>query len=217
MARQNSSHTHLDKLDAYDADKKGINTIIETPKGGRIKYKYDTATGLFKVSKFLPMGAVFPYDFGFVPGTLGEDGDPLDMLVLMDEPAITGSLVVARLIGVIEAEQTEAGKTERNDRIIAVSAISHIYNEVNAISDLSENILNEIEHFFISYNQLSNREFKPLGQFGPQRAQQLITRGIALFNKKTSGIKPASKNQTSKTTGKKAGQKSSKKKSSKKK
>src|SRR5687768_1900762 len=117
-------------LSTYDEDSGTINVIIETPKGSRNKYEYDEKFGLFVLNEVLPAGASFPFDFGFVPSTKGEDGDPLDVLVLMDEAAYPGVLVPARLIGVIEAEQTEGGKTERNDRLIAVAENSHTHREV---------------------------------------------------------------------------------------
>ena len=111
-----------------------LHVIIETPKGSRNKFKYDEAHGLFKLGGVLPAGAVFPFDFGFVPTTLGGDGDPLDVLLLMDEPAFAGCLVAARLIGVIEAAQTEEdGTTERNDRLIAVAAESRNHREVHRL------------------------------------------------------------------------------------
>ena len=93
------------------------NIVIEVPKGSRNKYVYDDALGLFRLKKILPAGAVFPFDFGFIPSTIGGDGDPLDVLVLMDEPAFPGCLVPARIVGVIEADQTERdGTIHRNDR-----------------------------------------------------------------------------------------------------
>ncbi len=104
------------RLAAFVESSHDLNVIIETPKGSRNKFKYDEEFGLFRLSGLLPVGAVFPFDFGFVPSTAGEDGDPLDVLLLMDEPAFAGCLVTSRLIGVIEAEQTEEGKAERNDR-----------------------------------------------------------------------------------------------------
>src|SRR5215212_9852523 len=107
-------------LQAFDPDSGDLNVIIETPKGQRNKFKYDEKSGLYKLGGVLPAGAVFPFDFGFAPSTLGGDGDPLDVLLLMDEPAFAGCLVPARLVGVIEAEQTEKGNTARNDRLIAV-------------------------------------------------------------------------------------------------
>ena len=122
----------------------------------------------------LPQGALFPFDFGSIPGTVGEDGDPLDALVLMDEPAFCGCLIESRLVGVIEAEQSEDGKTERNDRLIAVAAKSPTHAEVKSLSDLSPTLIKEIEHFFISYNQERGKKFRPIGRFGPKRAEQLV-------------------------------------------
>src|SRR6185295_6553872 len=106
MAHKNDKDTYM-TLTAFDSDSKLLNAIIETPKGSRNKFSYDQKHGLFVLGGVLPLGAVFPFDFGYIPGTLGGDSDPLDVLVLMDEPAFTGCLVPARLIGVIEANQTE--------------------------------------------------------------------------------------------------------------
>ncbi|HZH34710.1 MAG TPA: inorganic diphosphatase, partial [Pyrinomonadaceae bacterium] len=129
-----------------------LNVIIETPKGSRNKYTFDEKLGLFKLGGVLPLGANFPFDFGFIPSTTGGDNDPLDVLLLMDEPAFAGCLVESRLLGVIEAEQTEDGKTERNDRLIAVAENSRNHKNVRSLEDLNENAIGEIEHFFISYN-----------------------------------------------------------------
>lgn len=99
-----------------------VNVIIETPQGSRNKYKYDEKQKLFALSRVEPSGHVFPFDFGFVPGTAAGDGDPIDVLVITECPTFTGCLIRARLIGVIEAEQTSNGNTERDDRLIAVAA-----------------------------------------------------------------------------------------------
>lgn len=151
-----------------------LHVIIETPKGCRNKYAYDPERQTFVLKAVLPNGAVFPFDFGSIPGTKGEDGDPLDILVLMDEPAFTGCLVEARLIGVIEATQTEKKKKERNDRLIAVAAESHTHGHIRKMSDLNSTLLEEIEHFFISYNDSRGKKFKPIGRYGPKRARRLI-------------------------------------------
>src|SRR4030095_15796357 len=111
-------------LGPFDKESGYINAIIDTPKGSRNKFKFDERLGLFKLGGTLPLGAVFPFDFCYVPSTKGGDGDSLGVLILMREPAFTGCLVVAKLIGVLEANQTEAGVTTRNDRLIAVSADS---------------------------------------------------------------------------------------------
>ena len=122
----------------------------------------------------LAKGLRFPFDFGSIPGTVADDGDPLDALVLMDEPAFTGCLVETRLIGVIEAEQTKDGKKERNDRLVAVAAESPTHGKIESINDLDETLVKEIEHFFVFYNRERGKEFKPLGRFGPKRATRLV-------------------------------------------
>ena len=162
------------QLPAFDPGSGTLNAVIETPKGHRNKYKYDEKRGLFLLGGVLPAGAVFPFDFGFVPATEGGDGDPLDVLVLMDEPAFVGCLVPANLIGVIEAEQTEDGKTERNDRLIAVAANCRSHREISSLDQIDENLMREIEHFFVSYNEVKGKEFKPLGRFGPDRARKSV-------------------------------------------
>ncbi|GAC1446370.1 MAG: hypothetical protein NVSMB56_04410 [Pyrinomonadaceae bacterium] len=91
-----SAINNLETLPAFAPDSDDLHTIIETPKNCRNKYTYNAELNLFDLRKVLPAGAVFPFDFGFVPSTLGEDGDPLDVLVLMDEPAFPGCLVKAR-------------------------------------------------------------------------------------------------------------------------
>jgi inorganic pyrophosphatase len=183
-AKKSSGHRGFD-LDAYDKDSDDLNVIIETPKGSRNKFSYDEQYGLFKLGGVLPAGAVFPFDFGFVPSTLGGDGDPLDVLVLMDEPAFAGCLVHARLIGVIKAEQTERdGQQTRNDRLIAVAAKSRNHRDVLSLDALNEQMIDEIEHFFVSYNQIKGKEFKPLGRFGPEHAASIVKEGIKRFRQK---------------------------------
>ena len=92
----------------------------------------------------------------------------------MDEPAFTGCLVSSRLLGVIEAEQTEDGETSRNDRLIAVVSNSPTNDDLKSITDLNPKLLDEIEHFFVSYNKAKGKKFKPLGRYGPERARKLV-------------------------------------------
>src|SRR5215208_1691913 len=137
-------------LRAYADEGGELHVIIETPKGSRNKFNYDEGHGLFKLGGVLPAGAVFPFDFGFIPSTLGGDGDPLDVLLLMDEPAFPGCLVAARLIGVIEAKQTERNsEIKRNNRLIAMAAESRNHKGLTSLSGLDKNLLDEIENFFI--------------------------------------------------------------------
>src|ERR1700689_5221552 len=108
----------------FDPDKATCRAIIETPKGFRNKFDYDPESNLFLLAGLLPEGMMFPFDFGFIPSTRGQDGDPLDIMVLMDAPAHVGCLLQIRIIGIIEAKQAQGGKTERNDRLLGVSVHS---------------------------------------------------------------------------------------------
>jgi inorganic pyrophosphatase len=176
-------------LAAFDKESGHLNAIIDTPKGSRNKFKYDEQLGLFKLSGMLPVGSVFPFDFGYIPSTRGEDGDALDILLLMDEPAFTGCLVPAKLIGVVEAEQTEEQKTMRNDRLIAVAADSRNHSHVRFLGDLNSNLLHEIERFFISYNETKGKRFEVLNRLGPERAQELVVAGMKKFRRTGRGKK----------------------------
>src|SRR5207253_805858 len=107
------------------------NVIIETPRGSANKYVYDPQSGFFKLGKVLPAGTVFPLDFGFIPGTKGGDGDPLDVFLLMEFKTYPGCLVECKLLGVIENTQQEKGKkAERNDRLLAVPKESHYHDTI---------------------------------------------------------------------------------------
>jgi len=146
----------------FTKDEKLIQIVIETPKGSRNKYVYDPENEYFELKKTLPFGTVFPFDFGFVPGTLAEDGDPLDVLVLMDYPTFPGCVLKCRCLGVILAEQTEKRKKYRNDRILCVSEESLLYSHFKTIKDLPPDMLNEIIEFFTHYNEMAEKKFKLL-------------------------------------------------------
>jgi inorganic pyrophosphatase len=155
--------------------KNTVDIVIETPKGCRNKYAYDEELKKFRLKKILPVGAVFPFDFGFIPGTKGEDGDPLDVLVIMDEPAYPGCVIECRILGALKAIQTEKNKEkEENDRLIAISTVSTSYSEVQSLKDINENILSQIEEFFISYNKQAGKKFEPHGWTKVKEAMQLI-------------------------------------------
>jgi inorganic pyrophosphatase len=171
--------TQLSAFAKNGADKDVINAVIETPGGSRNKFKYDEKLGFFSLSGVLPEGMVFPHAFGFVPSTEADDGDPEDVLILMDEPTFSGCVVPSRLIGVMEAEQTETnGKSERNDRLIAVAAGSRDYSEVRDLDDLNKNLLKEIERFFINYNKERGKRFRVLQMRGPRQALKLLKKSL---------------------------------------
>ncbi len=158
-----------------------MNVVVETPGGSRNKFRYDEETGLFRLHKILPMGSAFPFDFGFVPGTRADDGDPLDVLVLGDEPTFTGCHVTVRAIGVLEARQTERGKTIRNDRLLGVPEGKKIRPHARSIRDLPGSLLDQIEHFFVAYNRYEGRDFRILRRSGPRTARTLLSRARRKF------------------------------------
>src|SRR6202030_2361459 len=127
MAKKNSKSlidpTRLEPVRKKDGL---LQVIVETPKGSRNKFSFDPEQEIFALKKVLPAGMVFPYDFGFLPKTIAPDGDPIDVLLLMDEPAFPGIAVRARLIGIIEGEQMDGKKRIRNDRLVAVAEANHM-------------------------------------------------------------------------------------------
>jgi inorganic pyrophosphatase len=176
--------TAIDRIDPFAENKDDVHVVIDTPRGSRNKLKWDKKLGVLKLSHVLTAGAVFPFDFGFVPGTHGPDGDAVDVLVLSDEPLFPLCLVQARLIGVIEAEQTQEGKTFRNDRMVAVAVGSRLYAKVNELDDLPPTLMDEIEQFFINYNTMRGRVFKPMARAGAAEGMKLVKRSIAKVAKK---------------------------------
>src|ERR1043166_9085900 len=119
------------RLKPFDAEEKQLlRVVIETPKGSRNKFAFNPDERVFRLRKVLPAGMSFPYDFGFVPSTLADDGDPVDVLVLMDEPAFPGCLLKCRVIGIIQGEQQNKKKVERNDRVVAIEQENHSFADI---------------------------------------------------------------------------------------
>jgi inorganic pyrophosphatase len=177
------------------------HVVIETSRGSRNKMAYDDELGAFRLKKVLPEGMTFPYDFGFVPSTLAEDGDPLDALVLMDEPGTMGCVIDCRVIGVILGQQVKEKKKCRNDRLIVVAVPSHTHADLRRLSDLNATMLDELEKFFINYHAEDDEKFRVLGCEGPSKARKLLGVAAKRWRKKE-------KHETQKRTkhGKKIGQ-----------
>ncbi len=166
-----SDPTQLKPVDKKDCM---LQVVIETPKGSRNKYAFDPDQEIFALKKVLPAGMAFPYDFGFLPRTIAGDGDPIDVLVLMDEPAFPGCLLRARLIGVIEGEQNDDGKKVRNDRLIAIAEANHMYAHIRKVTDLPRQFLRELETFFVNYHNLEGKRYELIGCKGKDEAMRLI-------------------------------------------
>jgi inorganic pyrophosphatase len=164
----------LDRLPSRDG--KRLNVIVETPRGSRNKFTYEPELATFRLGKQLPAGAVFPFDFGFIPSTRAGDGDPLDALVLLDAPTFPGCLVRARLLGVILGRQTgRSGRTVDNPRLIAVATKSNEFGSIRTLKDLPTPLVDEIVHFFVSYNAASGKSFEPSGRHGRRMAKAVLT------------------------------------------
>jgi inorganic pyrophosphatase len=162
------------RLKPFDEGKELLRVVIETPKGSRNKFAFNSKQQIFELKKVLPAGMEFPYDFGFVPSTLAQDGDPVDVLVLMDEPAFPGCVLLGRPVGVIEGEQQEQKHKERNDRIIVVEQDAHRFTSIGTVDDLGKQFCEELEEFFVNYHRLSHQKYKVLGMAGPARARKLV-------------------------------------------
>lgn len=154
-----------------------VEVVIETPKGSCQKYDYVPNTPFFKMKKILPSGMVFPYDFGFIPKTKGDDGDPLDVIIISEFQSFPGVIIKCRIIGAIKAEQSEeknSKKMIRNDRFLAIPKCSNIFQNVKKMQDLPKQITDQLEEFFVDYNRLEGKKFKALDKIGPGEAHQLI-------------------------------------------
>jgi inorganic pyrophosphatase len=157
--------------------------VIEASQGTRHKLKYTPEWNAFVLNGVLPVGLAFPYDFGFLPSTLGDDGDPLDVLVLADESLPPGSVVPCRIVGVIEAEQHDEDEPDakRNDRLVAVAVKSHRHGDCRTLKDLPANVLDEIEQFFVAFNASKGGTFRPLARRGVATATKLVAGGERRF------------------------------------
>jgi len=176
IARYSRTGTVL--ASAHVVNRRVISVVIETPRGSRNKYAFDRDTNAFTLKKVLPAGMAFPFDFGFIPSTMADDGDPVDVLVLMDEPAFAGCRLQCRPIGIIEGQQREGKKKIRNDRIVAVQEDNHSYSNITDIHDLGDAFVRELAEFFVNYHALEGSEFKVLGIKGPKEAQRRIRDAI---------------------------------------
>ena len=163
----------LSRLPTTDPNTGDLLAVIETPKDSPNKYDYDDTCAAFRLAEVMPKGSYFPYDFGFIPSTVGDDGDPLDVLVFMDDSAPVGCVLTIRLIGAIEAKQQEKGAGwERNDRLLAVATHAHTHAHIEELDDLRPHLLDEIEA--ITRGGLHHREDDRAVSFHHARAAKSI-------------------------------------------
>lgn len=167
----------LDRLDPFNRD--DVMVVVETPRGSSNKYAYSPIYNTFELSFVLPLGTTFPYDFGFIPSTKAEDGDPLDVLLLLDQSVIPGCVVRSRVIGALKAKQRKAGASWlRNDRLLAVATHAHTHAHITSLKHLRPGMINEIEAFFKLYNSLHGKDFRVIGRVGARKARKLLKRAL---------------------------------------
>ncbi|MGR3542376.1 MAG: inorganic diphosphatase [Hasllibacter sp.] len=155
-----------------------VNVLIETPMHSRSKLDLDHGSGLLKWSLELPRGMTFPFSFGFVPGTLAEDGDPLDIVLLMGSPVPALTLVEARLIGVLKVRQEEGGEMVRNDRVVAVAPLSRTYGDIEELEEGRDGLAWDLETFFDAYNRMIGRAYEAAGRGTAADARKLLDEAI---------------------------------------
>jgi len=164
-------------------DEGDVYVVVETPRGSQAKIDYDPDLRAFTLSKSLLTGLTYPHDWGFVPSTKADDGDPIDIMVLHDAATFPGIVLNCRVIGVVEIEQKSKGKTERNDRLFAVPRNSHSEQALNDVRELSKPIQEELEKFFKATDELEDKTLNFLGWKGPKAAVAAIKQSAKSFKK----------------------------------
>lgn len=154
-----------------------VNAVIEIPKESVNKYEYDKELKVFRLDRTLFSPVHYPGDYGFIPCTLGMDGDPLDVLVLVEAPSFPGCLMEVRPIGVLR--MLDQGKGD--EKILAVAASDPLYREVSDIGQVFEHTLREIEHFFSVYKALEGKKTEIAGWDGVEPARKIISEGEKRF------------------------------------
>ena len=157
-----------------------INVIIEIPKGSKNKYEIDKATGLIALDRALHTAQDYPFDYGFMPQSLWDDGDALDVVLLTTYPLFPGVLVSARPIAIMH--MTDSG--EGDDKVIAVPVHDPRWEEVRDLSDINKHTLKELEHFFMTYKKIQGKEVGVTGFSGTDKAYAAVHKGITLYKNK---------------------------------
>jgi inorganic pyrophosphatase len=155
-----------------------VNVIIEIPRGSRNKYELDKATGLFRFDRLLYSAVYYPGDYGFIPRTLADDDDPLDVLVMVTVPTFPGCLVVVRPIGVFEMSDEKGG----DEKILAVPVRDPLYDDYQGLADAPKHFLREVEHFFAIYKELEGVRTNIIGWRDGEAARTIIRSAVSRYN-----------------------------------
>jgi inorganic pyrophosphatase len=165
-----------------------VRVVVEIPKGSSNKFEYDKELGAFRLDRVLYSPVHYPGDYGFIPGTLASDGDPLDVLTLVEEPTFTGCIVEVRPIGVLNM----VDQKQNDQKIIAVLNRDPLYSQVHALDQIFSHLRRAIEHFFNIYKELEGRETSTLGWGDPIEARRIISESRKAYLARQNRVKPVS-------------------------
>jgi inorganic pyrophosphatase len=154
-----------------------VNMIVEIPKGCRSKFELDKETGLIKLDRYLYSSSVYPGDYGFIPQTLAADGDPLDILVMVNEPTFSGCLIEARVVGMFRMKDKGAD----DFKVLGVPTADPLFGHVKRLEDVPPHFLREVEHFFGTYKQLEGEHTESLGWIGAEESTQEVRDSVDRF------------------------------------
>jgi inorganic pyrophosphatase len=171
----------LNDVPAFGPDD-SVHVIVESTRGSNLKLKYQPEFAVFTLSRPLINGLTFPYDWGFVPGTRGPDGDPLDAMVLWDQSSVPGLVLSCRVIGALGVEQNSkrrSGTRERNDRLFVVPTAAPRANDLKDVRNLPSRLKEELEHFFLASTAFEHKDLKFTGWSGAHDAREIITSAVA--------------------------------------
>jgi inorganic pyrophosphatase len=170
---------------AHENGEGNLRVVVEVPKGGRVKLKWDPDLGVFQASRYLPAGLSYPFDWGFVPGTKAEDGDPLDAIILADVPTWPGVVIPCEPLGVLRLEQDDKkGRRQRNDRLIVRPASASRLGEPRDLRELPRALLDELQKFFLDAVFFTPKNAKARGWAGRKAADRLIDKSVRAFERK---------------------------------
>jgi inorganic pyrophosphatase len=162
-----------------------LRVVVEVPKGGQAKLKWDSRLGVFTASRYLPAGLSYPFDWGFVPGTKAEDGDPLDVLILADVPTWPGVVIPCEPLGVLRLEQdNKKGRRERNDRLIVRPLGALRLGGARDVREMPRALLDELEKFFLDAVFFTAKNAEARGWAGRTAADKLVDRSVRAFRRK---------------------------------
>ena len=169
--------TDYSRLPIGDNAPKRVNAVIEIPRDSVNKYEYDKTLHVFRLDRTLFSPVHYPGDYGFIPSTLGHDGDPLDVLVLVEAPSFSGCLMEVRPIGVLQM----VDQGNRDEKILAVAQSDPLYQQINDASQAPQHLLREIEHFFSIYKYLEDKRTEIAGWGDAEEAKKIIREGMRQF------------------------------------